>query len=67
MNRRRMGAWACAVVVGFCAVCGRAEEVVGVRELTADTVLTRDFLAEIYEMDVVAYMQEALGRWAGIS
>lgn len=40
MNRRQMGAWACAVVVGFCAVCGRAEEVVGVRELTADTVLT---------------------------
>lgn len=40
MNGRRMGAWACAVVVGFCAVCGRAEEVVGVRELTADTVLT---------------------------
>ena len=34
---------------------------------TADTVLTRDFLAEIYEMDVAAYMQEALGRWAGIS
>lgn len=40
MNGRRMGAWACAVVVGLCAVCGRAEEVVGVRELTADTVLT---------------------------
>ena len=40
MNRRQMGACACAVVVGFCAVCGRAEEVVGVRELTADTVLT---------------------------
>ena len=37
MNRRQMGAWACAVVVGFCAVCGRAEEVVGVRELTALT------------------------------
>lgn len=40
MDGTRMGAWACALMAGLCAVFGRAEEVSGVHELTGDTVLT---------------------------
>lgn len=40
MDGKRMGAWACALMVGLCAVFGRAEEVSDTLELTADTVLT---------------------------